>query len=251
MSDGWIKLHRKTLECPLVMVDAEYLALWVYLLLKATHKEMPVIFGKEKMMLMPGQLITGYTQIASDLGISRSKAQRIIKRYADDMQIETHSNSKGTLISIVNWDKYQLCDTDFDTEMIRNRYASDTQVNTNKNIKNVRKKEINIIKDTSPVQIELPLNDGTMFPVTSGMVEEYKSLYPSVDVEQELRNMKGWCNSNPTKRKTKKGISRFINSWLARVQDKGGNVQKTKTNQFNSIETRGYDFDSLEKKLGG
>jgi hypothetical protein len=39
---------------------------------------------------------------------------------------------------------------------------------------------------------------------------------------QELRNMKGWCQDNPRKRKTKKGIRRFVGSWLAREQDKGG-----------------------------
>lgn len=32
--------------------------------------------------------------------------------------------------------------------------------------------------------------------------------------------MKGWLNANPTKRKTKRGIKRFINSWLSREQDK-------------------------------
>ena len=32
--------------------------------------------------------------------------------------------------------------------------------------------------------------------------------------------MKGWLFSNPTKRKTKTGMLRFINGWLTKEQDK-------------------------------
>jgi hypothetical protein len=39
---------------------------------------------------------------------------------------------------------------------------------------------------------------------------------------QQLRSMKAWCQANPTKRKTTKGIKRFITSWLTREQDRGG-----------------------------
>ena len=34
--------------------------------------------------------------------------------------------------------------------------------------------------------------------------------------------MKAWCISNPKKRKTASGIRRFINSWLAEEQNRGG-----------------------------
>lgn len=78
---------------------------------------------------------------------------------------------------------------------------------------------------TAPVFIEIPLNDGTLYSVLFSDVEEWKGLYPAVDVEQQLRSMKGWSDSNPTKRKTKKGIRRFINSWLTKEQDKyHGNI---------------------------
>ncbi|MGN0695059.1 MAG: DNA replication protein [Lentihominibacter sp.] len=78
--------------------------------------------------------------------------------------------------------------------------------------------------------ITLTLNDKSEYPVSYSKVEEYQELYPAVDVQQQLRNMKGWLNSNPTKRKTKSGINRFINSWLAREQDKGGSKVITVAN---------------------
>ena len=39
MSNGWIKLHRKTLDNPIVMKDTDHLAVWMWLLLNATHSD--------------------------------------------------------------------------------------------------------------------------------------------------------------------------------------------------------------------
>lgn len=70
--------------------------------------------------------------------------------------------------------------------------------------------------------IELILNDKSAYPITQIDIDEWQELYPAVDILQELRKMKGWLDSNPTKRKTSRGIKRFVTSWLAREQDKGG-----------------------------
>ncbi len=76
--------------------------------------------------------------------------------------------------------------------------------------------------DSEHAFIDIPTNTGEPYYVSVEEVAEYKALYPAVDVEQELRNMKGWSLSNASKRKTRKGMKRFINSWLAREQDRGG-----------------------------
>lgn len=73
-----------------------------------------------------------------------------------------------------------------------------------------------------PPVAELILNDKTMYPVHQVQVDKWASLYPAVDITSEVRKMVGWCDANPRKRKTKSGIERFITSWLAKEQDKGG-----------------------------
>lgn len=70
--------------------------------------------------------------------------------------------------------------------------------------------------------ISLLLNDKSEYPVYQDQVDSWSELYPSVDVPQELRKMKGWCDANPTRRKTQRGIRKFINNWLSGEQDKGG-----------------------------
>lgn len=81
---------------------------------------------------------------------------------------------------------------------------------------------------SAPPVISLPLNDGTFFDVSENDRAKWSQLYPNVDVLQQLRNMAGWCDSNPTKRKTRGGIKRFITSWLSREQDKGGKAPQNK-----------------------
>lgn len=75
---------------------------------------------------------------------------------------------------------------------------------------------------SAPPAIFLPLNDGTDYPVPVEQCQEWAGLYPAVDVIQQLRNMRGWLDANPAKRKTKRGINAFIVRWLAKEQDKGG-----------------------------
>lgn len=84
--------------------------------------------------------------------------------------------------------------------------------------------------DPSPAVLEpiisLPLNTGADHPVTQGEIDQWQDLYPAVDVLQSLRSMCGWLMANKQRRKTKSGINRFIQSWLARDQDKGGVVSR-------------------------
>ena len=92
--------------------------------------------------------------------------------------------------------------------------------------------------DAPPV-ISLPLNDGTFFDVSENDRAKWSQLYPSVDVLQQLRNMAGWCDANPTKRKTRGGIKRFITAWLAREQDKGGKAPQNKPFVYDYGNTEG------------
>lgn len=73
--------------------------------------------------------------------------------------------------------------------------------------------------------VEIALNDKSLYPIFTEDVEEWQVLYPAIDVLQELRKMKGWCDANPKNRKTKSGVKRFVNSWLSRAQDKAPKVR--------------------------
>lgn len=103
------------------------------------------------------------------------------------------------------------------------------------------------------VFIKLPLINGDDFLVTKDYVKELKELYPAVDVEQALRNMRGWLDANPRNRKTPRGIKRFITGWISREQDKAPRVsdkpKPVSQNRFNNFHQRDYDFEEYERRL--
>ena len=87
---------------------------------------------------------------------------------------------------------------------------------------------------TEPPVIEFILNDKTYYPITQKQVDKWSELYPNVDVMQQLRKMCGWLDANPRNRKTKGGILKFVNGWLAREQDKPRKVQQQTTKDLAS-----------------
>lgn len=78
-------------------------------------------------------------------------------------------------------------------------------------------------KKEEKVIITIVLNDNSEYEITETMINEWQPLFQAIDVLTELRKMKAWCIANVQKRKTKKGINRFIVNWLSKAQDKGGN----------------------------
>ena len=93
------------------------------------------------------------------------------------------------------------------------------------------------LPSSPPPAAVLPLVDGTDFEISVETVAELSGLYPAVDVEQQLRNMRGWLWANPKNRKTKAGIMRFVNSWLSREQ----NSARPSANQKPGGYTSGVD----------
>ena len=123
---------------------------------------------------------------------------------------------------ITNWDKHQAVDG-MDKIREQNRERKKCQREKQKSIP---------VQEMIPVpeaKYQLILNDKSYFDVTQEMVDQWKALYPAVDVDQEIRKMIGWCDANPTNRKTRTGAKRFINSWLSRAQNRAPRQQKEET----------------------
>ena len=135
--EGWISTYRKILENPIVCKDSDYFAVWMYLLLNATHKESPAIFNKKKIILKKGQLITSRKSIAEKFDISESKVQRILKTFEIEQQIKQQTCSRNRLISIINWNEYQQSEQRIEQQVNNERTTSEQLVNTNNNDNNI------------------------------------------------------------------------------------------------------------------
>jgi len=107
---------------------------------------------------------------------------------------------------------------------------------------------------SSEIFISLPLTGNQVWDVTKDYVAELRELYQAVDVEVQIRKMKGWLDANPRNRKTKKGIKRFITNWLSREQDKAPRVIQDSRpaqsrNRFNNFTQRDNDWDEITRQV--
>ena len=75
------------------------------------------------------------------------------------------------------------------------------------------------------------LKDGTHWEPSDEDMVAWQQNFKDVDFFAELGAMESWCDANPSKRKTRKGIKRFINAWLNRAKESGGSpfAQKSST----------------------
>lgn len=78
------------------------------------------------------------------------------------------------------------------------------------------------------------LNDGSEWKPTVTMFDEYKRLFPAVDVERQIAAMRAWSLANPSKRKTRSGVNRFVTNWLSKEQNKGGSNSRSGTTRIGS-----------------
>lgn len=166
--------------------------------------------------------------IPFDNGIVVIKHWRIHNYIRKDTYNETPYTDQKALLEIDENNAYKFKDSTpvYDP-------STDSQRTVNDQSTQVRLGKVSIGKDSNisaehskntPALsgIQLPLVDKTCFDVPISDIEMWYEAYPAVDVKSELLKMIAWLNSNPNKRKTKRGVKRFINSWLSRVQDKGG-----------------------------
>ena len=138
---GWIKLHRKTLDNPIVMKDGDHLAVWTWILCEAAYEPHQRLFGKEKITIQPGQLLTSAQYIAGELKLSESKVKRILKSFESERQIEQQSERYGRLITVLRWVDYQDDERQSERHVTDEWTTSDRQVNATKESKKGRKKE--------------------------------------------------------------------------------------------------------------
>lgn len=71
----------------------------------------------------------------------------------------------------------------------------------------------------------LPVDDGSLFDIPQELVAEFTKTYPRVDLGAEFAKMRMWLLASPANRKTRRGMVRFMNSWLARAPERNATTR--------------------------
>ena len=62
--------------------------------------------------------------------------------------------------------------------------------------------------------------DAKGWGLTVDKLGEYVETYPGVDCPAEARKARQWLTDSPTRRKTARGMTKFLNGWMERAQNR-------------------------------
>ncbi len=152
MAEGFVKLARCLLDKP-IFQNEKLLKVWIWCLMKATHKEHMQLVGLQKVPLLSGQFIFGRKKAAEELKMPPSTVWRFVTFLKDNQSLDIKTNNKFSLISIVNWELYQVEMFKTDSKKDNKKTTDGQQMDTNKNVKNVKNE---LLKDyiTTPELFE-------------------------------------------------------------------------------------------------
>lgn len=236
-NDGYFLVHRKIQDCWIWTSDEPFdrRSAWIDIIMMANHKDTKIWFDGEIVTVNRGQRITSIRALAARWKWGKAKVSDFLKLLEEDGMIRKESDSRRTLLTVINYGVYQLSSDKERTVTGHSQGQSqDThrpQTINDNNDKEIRRRNNARAREEqveAPVEL-IPLNDGSGWRPTMDEYEEYRRLFPDVDIDSEFRKMRAWSLSNSLK--TRRGIKRFVNGWLSRAQDK----PKPKTKQRNTF----------------
>ena len=138
---GFIKFEREWLDNPIIRKDSDYIAAFLYIAVNVQFESREVMFGKEKITLRKGQMITTKRQIYESLGIERNKLDRIMRDFKSEELIKEQTNMHKTLITLLLVSDFQGKIKEQNEEPISNRQGSEQDRESEKEKRSKREKD--------------------------------------------------------------------------------------------------------------
>lgn len=229
--NNWIKLNRSILDHWLWSSDETFSRgqAFIDLLLLAAYADHKAMSQGRMMYLKRGSLITSIRHLSERWHWSKDKTQRFLIDLETNETIKKVSDTKRTIITIVNYEKYQGLVTSNRTQ---NGHESDTERTQNgqtKERKEGKRNNYNIFHPPSVDEVKAYCDEKGYSIDPSQFVNFYES--------------KGWMVG---KNKMK--------DWKAAVRTWQGNhrtASSDKKTRFNDFQQREYDMGELERDLLG
>lgn len=184
MSLGWIKLHRKLVDNPIFKNDKLF-RVFMYCLLKASHKEHDQLVGDSVVALKSGQLATGRKAISNATGLSEQNIKTAFSKLKALGILTIKPTNKYSIITIANWDLHQQ-----DNQQVTNKQpASNQHVTTNNNVKNDKNENKDLVE-------ALPQRSKFKFLADDYRCAEWiYSLVVKVATSTKKPNLESWANT--------------------------------------------------------
>ena len=138
--EGWVKISRKLAywewhDDPVMM------SVWIHLLLLANHSDTEW----HGQVIERGQIVTGRKKLADFVGVTEQTIRTCINRLKGTGEITQISTNRFSIITICNYDKYQLSEEiskpTTNQQLTSSQPAANQQLTTNKNDKKEKKEK--------------------------------------------------------------------------------------------------------------
>jgi hypothetical protein len=109
------------------------------------------------------------------------------------------------------------------------KYSKVNNISSNINITTAPTDEKSVVaKDKKSDKAYFDFDLKIWINITDDKKDIWQRAYPACNIDLQLDKMAAWLLANPNKKK--KNYERFITNWLARQQDRGGDIQSNKAN---------------------
>jgi len=216
---GFISLHRSLLENP-VFAHQTALKIWIWLLLKASHKKrfVPIKVGKGEAIVTinVGEILFGRLKAEEELGIDGSTIYKWIKKFEEQFEmISIKSSSHYSVITIVNWEEYQAKEENGSSNVAAIEQQSSSNVtykeqhcNTDNNVNNVN-------KETNSQNLKIQFEEfRVLYPGTKrGLNTEFQQIKKHSDYKEIIPTLKETIQKHIKHRSHLNKIGEFVPQW--------------------------------------
>jgi len=145
---GWISLHRKMLENPILTSGKQHSRkeAWIWLLLSVNHKESQVLIGNDLVSVGIGEKITSLKKLEKQFNWGNTKVRNYLQLLQKNNMIRYESNTLYTKIHVCKFEEYQKTNTQTTQQQHTGNKRTHTNNNVLNNVKdNVDKRETKFI----------------------------------------------------------------------------------------------------------
>ncbi len=104
--NGYILLHRSMLDSGLWRMPDSYIRMFLYIALQANWQDGKWWADGEMLVVKRGSFVTSARKLADQLNITRASVRRALLALERNGTITVSAAHRGTLITVVNFDKY-------------------------------------------------------------------------------------------------------------------------------------------------
>lgn len=240
-SNGWIKLHR-SITHHWLWSDSTKLGWWLDLLFMANWKDKRVVIGTSLVEVKRGQMIASNAFLCDRWGVSRNTVRNFLRLLEVDNMLTISLTHKKTILTICNYDKYQLSEDEALTPSLTPSLTPIKEISPIPPIKNIE--EISLTQDACACIY----NNGSEVSDIERLYQEYRDLIlqpkskTSISFQRRYKKspseLSGYLDdfqdelraegTQPTR--TRSDYRRYFLAYLSRRIEKEQRQQATKTN---------------------